>query len=82
MFAVKYKKTGKVLGFSTSANQGEFCVDVTYEFWEYSDNIWVVADRRVAERAASSTSEWYNADFDTPMNAYVGECEVVEVVVK
>jgi len=41
--------------------------------------MWVVKDRRIAENAANNTSEWYNADFETPVNEWAGEWEVVEL---
>jgi hypothetical protein len=84
MFALRSKKTGQLITFYSSANEGDFCVSVHFELVDskYPDNVWVVTSREVAEKAAITNTEWYNASFDTPENRYVGDLEVVELVVK
>jgi hypothetical protein len=85
MFALLDKETGRCVGFRVSSNaDGEYCTSEEYilEDSKYSDNIWVVTDRKIAEKAAISTAEWYNAGFNTPRNEYIGQLEVVELTAK
>lgn len=82
MYALRNKTTGKLMGFSVSSNHDEhFCSDMSYNLQTGYGNIWVVNDRKVAETAAVTDTAWYGADFNTPSNDYVGELEVVELVV-
>lgn len=72
---------GELLGFSTSSNsENDFCVDIQYKLEKYSDNVWLVAEREIAENAAITDTEWFNADYHTPSNPYVeNNLTVVEV---
>jgi len=82
MFALKHKETGEFAGFRYSSNgDAEFStsIEFTLKKGKYTNNMWVVKDRRIAENAANNTSEWYNADFETPVNEWAGEWEVVEL---
>lgn len=82
MFALRYRKTGRLVGVYASANDGDFCVSVQCRLSLLSNNVWVVTDHSVAKKAAKTNTEWYNASYTTPENPYVGELEVVELVVK
>lgn len=84
MFALRHKKSNKLMSFYTSANDGDFCVDVTVYLTisGKGDPIWVVGDKKIAEIAAVTDEESYNADFCSPMNRFVGELEVVELSIK
>ena len=83
MFALRNKKTGKLMGFTFTTNSdGDFCTEVEFSLCDYSDSIWIVTDRAVADKAATTNTDWYNAGFDTPGNRYVGELEVVELEIK
>lgn len=74
------KLIGQFVGFSTRDNgDAEFCVSVSYAFSEWADQIWVTTSRDVAEKAAATNTEWYNAGFDSPENEYVGALKVVEL---
>ena len=82
MFALKYKDTGKLVGFYATSLDGEISPDVIYRLSHSGDNFWVTTSRAVAEKAAVTDTEMYNADFDTPINPYIGKLEVVELVLK
>lgn len=74
------KLIGQLAGFTTSNNgDAEFSVDVTYALCDCNGRIWVTASREVAESAASTNTDWYNAGFETPKNPYVGALRVVEL---
>lgn len=83
MFALRHKESGKLLGFYTSSNDDmEDCgsTSTRLELNPIFDNVWVVTKRSIAEKATDVNVDWYNAEFDTPQNEYVGQLEVVELV--
>jgi hypothetical protein len=83
MFALRHIKSGELMGFYTSSNgDGEFCTSEEFILDITTDNIWVVYDRKVAEKAANTDTEWYNAGYSTPRNYYIGKLEVVELQIK
>ena len=75
------KLNGLPLGFSSSSNEdGEFCCAVAYSLDKYSDNVWLVKKREHAENAMETNTRWYNANYETPENDYIGKnLEVFEV---
>ena len=74
---------GKLVEFRTSSNgDADFCVSITYSLTEGGDGLWTTSEKKVAEYVASNDTIWYNADFRTPKNPYVGMLEVVELIVK
>lgn len=79
MYGLKNKKTGKLMGFNSHGNDGDFCTDVEYELSDYSSNIWLVENKDTAEKAAETDTSWYNRNYETPGNDYVGNLEVVKV---
>ena len=69
LYALKLKGTDKLLGFDVESNNGaDFCVSMSYELCEYSDRIWTTTSEANAISVANSTSEYYNADYDSPTN--------------
>lgn len=84
MFALRLKKTGELMGFYASSNgDAEFATDVVYRLTPNSfNNVWIVKNRNLAVEANKNSAEYYNADYETPHNDYVGECEVVELEIK
>lgn len=82
MFALKNKETGEFVGFTTFSTEGDFCTDVVFNLRFNAGNIWVVSKRKIAETAVVTDAPWYNADFETPTNEYVGLLEVVELITK
>ena len=82
LYALKLKGTDKLLGFDVeSNNDADFCVSMSYELSEYSDKIWTTTSKENAINVANSTSEYYNADFTSPINKYIGRIEVVELTI-
>ena len=81
MFALKNKETGDLMRFRCSSTGGAFCTNVEFYLDGYGDSIWVVTSREVAEKAAITNAEWFNATYQTPSNDYVGKLEVVELAV-
>ena len=80
MFALRKKGTDKLMGFSSTNNDdSNFCSEVSYYISTYNQNVWVVYDRSIAEKAAITNTPWYNADYETPQNEFVGQLEVVEL---
>lgn len=82
LYALKLKGTDKLLGFDVeSNNDADFCVSMSYKLSEYSDRIWTTSSKANAIAVANSTSEYYNADYDSPINKYIGRIEVVELTI-
>lgn len=83
MYALKHIKTGKIMGYWTIPNPNNpFCVSVSFGLSFYRDNVWVVNSRDVAEQVVYKKTPWENASYDSPMNIYVGQLVVVELVEK
>jgi hypothetical protein len=83
MFALYHKKLKKFMGFYTVSNEGgEFCVGTQHHLSTCSECVWVVTSKEVAQKAAKTSTEWYNAGYSTPVNQYAGELEVVELKAK
>lgn len=82
MFALRFKDTKEFVGFTASSNSDAiFACSVCFELERSSssDNVWVTTERAAAEFTANHSVEWYNANFNTPMNGFVGQLEVVEL---
>lgn len=80
IYALRRPASGRLMGFSASTNEGDFCVGVSYSLEEVigDEAVWTTTSRAIAERVANTDTEWYNADLDSPGNAWPGELEVVE----
>lgn len=79
-YGLKLKKTGEKLGFSYSDNFGsEFCNPVSFQLEVSYDTTWLVKRRELAEEAANTDNDWYNAGYDRPQNSFAGQCEVYEI---
>lgn len=82
MFALRHKKTGKLMSVYASSNEGsDCCVSVRYSF-TIGGSPWVVNNRSTAETAMNTSEAWYNADYESPQNRYIGQLEIVELTVK
>jgi hypothetical protein len=80
LFGLKNKKTGELMRVYVSANEGDFCTSIEHRLDTSDYNpLWLVVDRKIAELAAINDTGWYNAGFETPSNAFVGQLEVVEI---
>jgi len=80
-YGLRLKNTGELLGVSASSNEGsDCCVDTAYTLSTGCDNQWLVEDKLQAAYVRMFSTEWYNADYDTPINPYKPEeVEVVKV---
>ena len=77
-YALLHKKTKTLLGFYTSSNNGEFCTDVEYSLVYDEENIWLVDSFEKADYVKNNSTEWYNANYNTPSHSYhFDELEVV-----
>jgi hypothetical protein len=79
MYALKHVEFGKLMQFTTSSSDGDLCEDVIFTLREYGEGIWVTHSQQIAENAAITISESYNASFNTPINDYVGKLKVVKL---
>lgn len=80
MFALRHAKKGVLMGVSTLSNEETITViSAVHSLSLNEDNVWVVADRDVAEAAAQTDTPWFNAGYRTPENKFVGALEVVEL---
>lgn len=78
-YGLMYK--GELLGWNSSSNgDAEFCLPTQVYLEDNNDNVWLVNDVKIAEKAANTSVKWYNADYQTPTNDYAGKCKVVKVV--
>lgn len=79
-YGLREKKTGKLLSFNRTKNRCdavEYCHDLRVD--ENSET-WLVDNPRQAEWVRHNSTEWYNADHNTPRHHYEAhELEVVEV---
>lgn len=82
LYALKLKESDKLLGFDVESNDGaDFCVSMSYELCEYSHRIWTTTSEENAIAVANSSSEYYNADYDSLINKYIGRIEVVALTI-
>ena len=78
-YGLSYK--GELMGYFTSSGNSEMGMseDVEYELDNITENVWLVQREEVAEKAAITSAKWYNADYDTPINRFIGKLKVVKV---
>ena len=83
-YGLRHKKTGKILGVSSSSNEGQdFCGDVSFRLSLHSDVMWSVDTLLNAEYVRNFSTEWYNADYTAPTNEFEPEeLEVVEIAIE
>lgn len=64
---------GKALGFSETSNgdDAEFCNPTSVELEENSDRVWLVKDRKDAEKAMVTETPWYNSCYQNPENPFL-----------
>lgn len=66
-FGIRNKTSRKWLGWNAESNGGDLEEGVSFTFREDSfENVWLVADRALAEEALRSCPAWEDARFRTP----------------
>jgi len=77
-YGLSYKN--ELMGFMVTRPYDNGCgPDVEYELDNITENVWLVQREKVAEKAAITSSKWYNADYESPINRFVGKLKVVKV---
>lgn len=84
-YGIKNKKTGKLLSFSTHANEPELDgVDVTFNFIEYGETVWLVDSVYKATDVLREQNQiWCCCDYESPSKGrdwVEKDYEVVEVI--
>lgn len=73
---------GQLMSVATRQNKPGECVEVTHTLvLGAGDMPWIVEFKDIAEKASGTNTPWYNASYDTPVNNYVGELQVVRLEV-
>lgn len=81
LYGLRIKSETKLLHWSArGVEEPTDSGDVVFELGRNGVAPWLVTDPNVAEVAARTNTEWYNADYTTPVNPYAGKCEVVKLV--
>jgi hypothetical protein len=79
-YALKHKKSNKLVGYSICSNSGDFCCDEQYILCSSEEKIWYVDTPEHAEWVRNNSTKWYNAGYDTPTHYFkADELEVVKV---
>lgn len=81
-YYLKDKKSGKLVGYDTTHTDSDFSVDTIYELSIYSSQLWITTSLEVATRVANNSYQYYNADYDSPINPYKGNLEILEFEVQ
>ena len=78
-YGLSYKN--ELMGYMASkpGNDDGYGVYIEYELDNTTENVWLVKRKEVAEKAAITSAKWYNADYDTPINRFIGKLKVVKV---
>lgn len=84
LYGLYSEKQKALLGFSVSANcDGEFCGDTSFELTtrHSSEAPWCTPSKENAEIVSVSSTEWYNASYDSPEwdSKYLGKLTVVDL---
>ena len=85
-YGIKLKRTGEILGFYPDANpEDSEAISVMFhlESRSYGGRIWLVDKFEKAEYARTHSTEWYNAEYDTPSHSFkADDLEVVPVTLE
>lgn len=77
-YCLKHKPSGKLVGYETTHTDSDFSVEFIHDLSIYHTNLWVSSSFDLAKKVISRTSEYYNADYYSPINPYVNELEICE----
>lgn len=72
----------KILGYEAEVLDAEFTVGIAHSLSTDEDNEWLVDNAEHAEYVRQNSTEYYNADYDTPVNEYKPEELKVVMVLK
>jgi hypothetical protein len=83
-YGLRDKKTKELVGVSTSSNAGGYCCgEFTYTLCKHADIPWIVEDKLTATYVKYNSTNWYNADYETPVNELDPDTlEVVKIETK
>lgn len=87
-YGLKHKKTNRILKYYTESNRDNHdCTDTTYTLtnpdYESSYEDWLVDSKVLAGYVRSKSTEWYNADYETPKHNYKEEeLDVVKITIE
>lgn len=75
-YGLYHKESKRIVGYHTSDNSGGYaCVDASYILDHNESNEWLVK-----KFVRNNSTEWYNADYNTPTHNYnLDEIEVIKV---
>lgn len=77
-YYLKDKKSGQLVGYNTTHTDSDFSVDTIHDLSIYSNKLWITSSLEIATKVANNTYEYYNADYDSPINPYKGNLEILE----
>ena len=87
-YGLKHKKTNRILKYYTNSNrENHDCVDTTYTLtnpdYESSYEDWLVNSKILAGFVRANSTEWYNADYETPKHGFTeDELDVVKITIE
>ena len=73
--------SGEMVGYRTISNGNGDCVDIQYILdLSEKDRLWLVDDPEHAEYVRLHSTEWYNADYETPNHSPSCKSKELKVV--
>lgn len=79
-YALREKKTGKMVGYDERMNTGDMCNDTTVELSMHSSKVWTCSEAWRAEWVKNTSTEWYNSSLQTPKHGFDIDPDEFEVV--
>jgi len=83
-YGLWHKKEKCMLKVSTTSNDGaDFCTDISHSLTTYGDQVWYAHDIFAAEYVRNFSTEWYNANYETPNHNFEpDELAIVKVKIR
>jgi len=80
-YGLRLKKSGQILGYYNTSNQGsDFCGETSTRLSDLDGYpMWLVDKAYIAAYVRQFSTEWYNAGYETPQHSY--EPEELELTV-
>ena len=80
-YGLMHVPSGEMVGYRTISNGNGDCVDIQYILdLSEKDRLWLVDDPEHAEYVRLHSTEWYNADYETPKHFPSCKSEELKVV--